>query len=75
MYPVIRTATELLASLMVCMASVRAAEPSARVPLRLPDGTELYRVDFDRHVAPSSAGWAATPARVTGRSRVEAGCA
>ncbi len=52
MYPVIRTATELLASLMVCMASVRAAEPSARVPLRLPDGTELYRVDFDRHVAP-----------------------
>ena len=46
MHPVLRTVLGLLVVIAVWPAS--AAEPK---PLRLPDGSALEQVDFDRHVA------------------------
>jgi hypothetical protein len=47
MRPVIRSAIALLASL-----DALAAPSAAGGLVRLPDGSELARIDFDRHVAP-----------------------
>ena len=46
MHPVLRMVVALLA--VIAVRTAQASEPDA---LRLPDGTTLGRVDFDRHVA------------------------